>query len=125
MHTEYLTGGASLLLALQRENAVKHLSGLLGPDDPKQARKASSFYWRAVFGSDPIANGLHGSETYQTAVRETTTFFNDGLCCKESMDSKADEVGLLTLMSRYIHVTNSPVCFKLPRNYYQTSIHTL
>ena len=60
MHVDYLTQSCCLLLVLQRENAVKRLVDLLGPQDPKHAKQQDQFYWRAMFGSDPVANGLHG-----------------------------------------------------------------
>ena len=60
LHQDYLTSGPSLLLCLQRENAIKRLQDLLGPEDPQAAKRPSSFLWRSVFGSDPVANGLHG-----------------------------------------------------------------
>ena len=49
-----------MILCLQRENAIKKLLDLVGPRDPKVAKKESSFLWRAMFGTDAIANGMHG-----------------------------------------------------------------
>ena len=57
-----MTSGPSLVLALQRENAVKFLLDLLGPNDPQVARRQSQQLWTAVFGVDPIMNGLFGEE---------------------------------------------------------------
>ena len=59
-HIENLTSEQSLVLAVQRENAVKHLLDLIGPNDPRVARRQSQQLWRAVFGVDPVMNGLHG-----------------------------------------------------------------
>ena len=58
-HLSYLRSGPSLCLALQRENAVKKLLDLVGPEDPQSARRNSQFYWRGVFGVDPVCNGLY------------------------------------------------------------------
>ena len=58
-HTSYLTSGQCLWLALQRENAVKKLLDLVGPQDPQSARRNSQFYWRGVFGVDTVCNGLY------------------------------------------------------------------
>lgn len=59
-HKKYLSSGPSLILALERENAVKKLLDLLGPCDPLSARRQSQFLWRGTFGMDTVANGLHG-----------------------------------------------------------------
>ena len=64
MHVDFLTAAPSLVLCLQRENAVKKLCDLIGPSDPKEARRFSSGLWRGTFGSDPISNGLHGESKH-------------------------------------------------------------
>ena len=69
LHIEYMTSGPSLILALQRENAVKCLLDLLGPNDPQIARKQSQQLWTAVFGVDPIMNGLFSEELCLTFQR--------------------------------------------------------
>ncbi len=61
LHERYLTTGGSVVLCVQRENAVKHLVDLMGPEDPRRARVLSQFNWTAIFGTDPVANGLHGN----------------------------------------------------------------
>ena len=64
MHRTYLTSAPSMILAVQRENAVCRLLQLLGPADPQVARQRGQHYWRALFGSDAIVNGLHGMNAY-------------------------------------------------------------
>jgi nucleoside diphosphate kinase len=60
LHKEHLTSGPSVVLTLQRENAIKKLVDLLGPNDPQQARRQSQFLLRGAFGIDPVSNALHG-----------------------------------------------------------------
>ncbi len=60
LHIEYLTSAPSLILALERENAVHRLVDLLGDPDPVVARRYNQHYWTAVFGVDPVMNGVHG-----------------------------------------------------------------
>lgn len=60
MHLGHLTSGPVLVLVLQRENAVRKLLSLLGPNNPKEAKKKNEFLWRGMFGVDPINNALHG-----------------------------------------------------------------
>lgn len=66
-HKKYLSSGPSLILALERENAVKKMLDLLGPCDPLSARRQSQFLWRGTFGMDTVANGLHGRFSYTYA----------------------------------------------------------
>lgn len=80
-HLTYLTSGPCVYLTLERENAVKYLLDLLGPMDPQGARRLSQFYWRGVFGVDPVLNALHASKDYVTAVSEQKQFFPEGQCC--------------------------------------------
>lgn len=58
-HVEYMTSGPSLCLCVERENAVKKLLDLLGPEDPQSARRQSQFYWRGVFGADSVMNAIY------------------------------------------------------------------
>ncbi|XP_060589717.1 dynein axonemal assembly factor 8-like [Ruditapes philippinarum] len=84
-HMNHLTSGPSMCLCVQRENAVKRLLDLLGPEDPQSARRQSQFYWRGVFGGvDSVTNGIYASGTYKEAVEDGKLFFPDGLCCEES-----------------------------------------
>ncbi|XP_077774544.1 dynein axonemal assembly factor 8 isoform X1 [Podarcis muralis] len=79
-HSSYLTSGSSLVLCLQRQNAVKKLLDLLGPEDPKEAQAANQFFWRAQYGHSLIHNGFYGSTSYWVAVRDVELFFPEGLC---------------------------------------------
>ncbi len=61
LHVEYLSSTPSLILALERENAVQRLVDLLGDPDPVVARRYNQHYWTAVFGVDPVMNGVYGT----------------------------------------------------------------
>ncbi|XP_060073808.1 dynein axonemal assembly factor 8-like [Ylistrum balloti] len=91
-HLSYLTSGPCVYLTLERENAVKYLLDLLGPMDPQGARRQSQFYWRGVFGVDPVLNALHASKDYLTAVAEQNCFFPEGLCCMPMPSLQQDEI---------------------------------
>ena len=60
LHVDHMTSGPSLVLCLQRENAVKKLLDILGPADPHDARRQSQFLMRSSLGADPVVNGFHG-----------------------------------------------------------------
>ncbi|KAM6054412.1 LOW QUALITY PROTEIN: dynein axonemal assembly factor 8 [Chlamydotis macqueenii] len=91
-HCTYLTLGTSLVLCLQRPNAVKKLIDLLGPEDPKLAQALDPFLWRAQYGISTVQNGFYGSESYQIAVRDMKLFFPEGLCCAECQTLEEEEI---------------------------------
>uniref|UniRef100_A0A452H2F3 Dynein axonemal assembly factor 8 n=1 Tax=Gopherus agassizii TaxID=38772 RepID=A0A452H2F3_9SAUR len=91
-HCSYLTSGSSLVLCLQRENAVKKLVDLLGPEDPVLAQTLDPCLWRAQYGASSIQNGFYGSRSYHAAVRDTKLFFPEGLCCADWRVLKEEEI---------------------------------
>ncbi|XP_032053664.1 uncharacterized protein C16orf71 homolog [Aythya fuligula] len=91
-HCTYLTSGTSLVLCLQRPNAVKKLIDLLGPEDPKVAQALDPFLWRAQYGISTVQNGFYGSKSYQIAVRDMKLFFPEGLCCAECQTLEEEEI---------------------------------
>ncbi|XP_040430161.1 uncharacterized protein C16orf71 homolog isoform X9 [Cygnus olor] len=91
-HCTYLTSGTSLVLCLQRPNAVKKLIDLLGPEDPKVAQALDPFLWRAQYGISTVQNGFYGSKSYQIAVRDMKLFFPEGLCCAECRTLEEEEI---------------------------------
>ncbi|NXC37664.1 TXND3 protein, partial [Penelope pileata] len=91
-HCTYLTSGASLVLCLQRANAVRKLIDLLGPEDPRVAQALDPCLWRAQYGISTVQNGFYGSKSYQRAVRDMKLFFPEGLCCAECPTLEEEEV---------------------------------
>ncbi|XP_059843321.1 thioredoxin domain-containing protein 6-like [Hypanus sabinus] len=73
---EYMISGPILVLALFRDNAIKHWRNLLGPDDVEQAKQdyPSSLIARFAYKDNPF-NQLHGSQDIETAVKELQFFF--------------------------------------------------
>ncbi|XP_078095950.1 dynein axonemal assembly factor 8 [Mustelus asterias] len=87
-----LTSGASIILCVQRDNAVKKLLDLLGPEDPGEARGLNQFLWRGHCGTDIVHNGLYGSSSFVTAIRDVKTFFPEGLCCEGSQMMQEEQI---------------------------------
>lgn len=56
-----MTSGPVVALCLQRENAVGRLLEVLGPSDPRAAKRQSQFFLRGSFGEDCIQNGFYGT----------------------------------------------------------------
>lgn len=59
-HCTYLTSGTSLVLCLQRPNAVKKLIDILGPEDPQVAQALNPCFWRAQYGISTVQNAFYG-----------------------------------------------------------------
>ena len=91
-HIQYLTSGSSLIICLQRENAVKKLLDILGPEDPVIARTLDPFLLRGCYGVDPIHNAIHGSESYSSAICELKMLFPYGVCCEQTLDLEAEQI---------------------------------
>ncbi|XP_069840194.1 dynein axonemal assembly factor 8-like isoform X2 [Dendropsophus ebraccatus] len=92
-HCDYLTSAPSLVLCLQRINAVLKLLDLLGPDDPQLCKVQDQFFWRAQYGTSPVRNAMYGSTSYQAAIREIKRFFPDGLVCdSQSIVLQAEQI---------------------------------
>lgn len=71
----YMTGGPIVALALEREDAVARLRGVIGATDPKEAAPGTI---RALFGTDIGTNTVHGSDSPENGLRETLFFFPEG-----------------------------------------------
>ena len=91
-HIQYLTSGSSLVMCLQRENAVKKLLDILGPEDPVIARSLDPFLLRGCYGVDPVHNAIHGSESYSSAISEMKMLFPCGVCCEQTVDLEAEQI---------------------------------
>ncbi|XP_072125360.1 dynein axonemal assembly factor 8 isoform X1 [Mobula birostris] len=87
-----LISGPLVILCLQRDNAVKKLLDLLGPEDPQEARRLDQFLWRGHWGTDLLHNGFYASSSFGNAVRDVKAFFPEGLCCEESELMKAEKI---------------------------------
>ncbi|XP_038276647.1 dynein axonemal assembly factor 8 isoform X2 [Dermochelys coriacea] len=91
-HCSYLTSGSSLVLCLQRQNSVKKLVDLLGPEDPTLAQTLDPCFWRAQYGASSVQNGFYGSRSYHAAVQDMKLFFPEGLCCADCRVLKEEEI---------------------------------
>ncbi|MDT3740810.1 MAG: nucleoside-diphosphate kinase [Candidatus Kapabacteria bacterium] len=70
----YMTSGAIVPLALEKDNAVEEFRNLIGATDPKKAEQGTI---RALFGSSIEANAIHGSDSDENAIREIAFFFSE------------------------------------------------
>ncbi len=70
--TDFMSSGPSVVLLLERENAIKHWREVMGATDPAQAKPGTL---RRQFGFSIERNAVHGSDSPQTAEYEIAFFF--------------------------------------------------
>jgi nucleoside-diphosphate kinase len=69
---KFMTEGPIVVLALERENAVKQLREVMGATNPANAADGTV---RKLFATDIERNAIHGSDAPETAAVELTFFF--------------------------------------------------
>jgi len=82
----HMTSGPVLALELIGDNAVSQWRNLLGATNPIEAKATMPDSIRAVFGSSLPKNACHGSDSIESACRETDFFFGRG---KHSLNTTA------------------------------------
>lgn len=69
---DFMTSGPVVVMALEKENAVKAWRDLMGPTNSKDAPKGTI---RGDFGTDVGENASHGSDSAENAAIEVAYFF--------------------------------------------------
>src|SRR3954465_14735378 len=69
---KFMTEGPIVVLALERENAVKQLRDVMGATNPANAAEGTV---RKRFATDIERNCIHGSDAPETAAQELAYFF--------------------------------------------------
>lgn len=70
----YVTSGPVIVMALEKENAIKDWRDLMGATDPAKAAVGTLRY---MFGVNIGTNATHGSDSSENAVKELKFFFSD------------------------------------------------
>lgn len=70
---EFMTSGAVVPVALEREGAVAHLRQVMGATDSAKAEKGTI---RNLFGTSIERNAIHGSDSPENARQELAFFFS-------------------------------------------------
>lgn len=70
---EFMTSGPSVVMALEKDNAVQAWRDLMGPTDSTKAPKGTI---RGDFGTSVQENATHGSDSAENARIELSYFFN-------------------------------------------------
>jgi nucleoside-diphosphate kinase len=71
--TEFMSSGPCVVMALQKESAVKAWRDLMGATDPA---KADAGTLRKEFGGSVGENAVHGSDSDENAAIEISYFFS-------------------------------------------------
>jgi nucleoside-diphosphate kinase len=71
---EFMTSSPSIVMVLEKENAIKSWRDLMGSTDPKQAAEGTI---RQLYGTTISKNAVHGSDGLETAKNEVLFFFPD------------------------------------------------
>eukprot|EP00039_Didymoeca_costata_P013706 m.212385 g.212385 ORF g.212385 m.212385 type:complete len:139 (-) comp15852_c0_seq3:409-825(-) len=91
-HVESLCTGPSgiLLLTKNTGDAVEFWKELIGPEDPEAGMvEGEPTTLRSRFGSSLLENGLHGSESTESAMKEIQTFFPEWY--QENLEESEEE----------------------------------
>jgi nucleoside-diphosphate kinase len=70
---EYMTSGAIVPIALEKENAVEDFRKLIGSTDPLQAAEGTI---RKLYGESKAINAIHGSDSPENGLIEIGFFFS-------------------------------------------------
>ena len=71
---EFMTSGPAVPMVLERENAVVHLRGYIGPTNSNEAPAGTI---RGDFGTDVQFNAVHASDSTANAAIEIGFFFGE------------------------------------------------
>jgi len=70
---EYMTSGPVVVIALEGTNAVNRWRSLIGATDPGKAEKGTI---RQLYGDSIETNTVHGSDSPENGIIETSFFFS-------------------------------------------------
>ena len=68
----FMTSGPALALALERDDAVRHLRDVIGATDPAEAKPGTV---RKLYAQSKERNAIHASDSPENAAREVGFFF--------------------------------------------------
>ena len=69
-----------IALVLCKPDAIQEWREVMGPPNAARAREEEPESLRARYGRDQTRNGLHGSDSFNSAEREIKFMFTTGQC---------------------------------------------
>lgn len=70
---DYMTSGAIVPIALEKDNAVEDYRKIIGDTDPQKAAEGTI---RKLFGESKAVNAVHGSDSVENGLNEVNFFFS-------------------------------------------------
>ncbi len=71
---EFMTSGAVVAIALEKDNAVADYRKLIGATDPAEADEGTV---RKLFANSKQENAVHGSDSVENGIKEVAFFFSE------------------------------------------------
>ena len=71
--TDFMSSGHSMVLALEKENAVQEWRKTIGATNPDDAEEGTI---RKIFATSLSENAVHGSDSDENAQKEINFFFS-------------------------------------------------
>lgn len=71
---DFMTSGPAVPMVLERDDAVTHLRGFIGPTNSNEAPAGTI---RGDFGTDVQCNAVHASDSPENAANEIAFFFGE------------------------------------------------
>ena len=75
--TQFMCSDLIVGLELINDDCITRWAKLMGPENPKSAKKDSPNSLRALFGEDGMKNAVHGSESQAVAQKELDFVFSN------------------------------------------------
>lgn len=72
--TNFMSSGQSMVLALEKDNAVSSWRETIGATNPKDAAKGTV---RKIYATSLGENAVHGSDSDENAIKEISFFFTE------------------------------------------------
>ena len=72
---EFMSSGACLPIALEKENAIAEWRRVIGATDPAEASEGTI---RKLYAKNKGENAVHGSDSVENGMREIAFFFTEG-----------------------------------------------
>jgi len=72
---EFMSSGACVPIALEKENAIAEWRRVIGATDPAEAAEGTI---RKLYATSKGENAVHGSDSTENGLREIAFFFTEG-----------------------------------------------